>query len=154
MNILVLPGLWLPLQKVERVHVAHAVGDQHHGAPIHLVHLLDHLSEGQEVGPVFICRPEPSRGQAGSVLGPGPLANPQARPRTRGCRECWSLSRSRLIPLKVHEERTKRLIFPLGLILYPYQASEGPGMCDREGQGKTGQSWWLPLLHWVTDPQI
>jgi hypothetical protein len=78
------------------------VGDQHHGAPIHLVHLLDHLSQGQEVGPVFICRPEPSRGQAGSVLGPESLTNRQSGPRTRGCKGYWKLSRSRLVSPKVH----------------------------------------------------
>lgn len=96
-DILVLPGLRPLLQKVEHVHVAHTVGDQHHRAPIQLVHLLDHRLEGQEVGPVFICGPEPGGGQAGKVLGPKLLTASQARPRTKWVGRVLNPSESGLV---------------------------------------------------------
>lgn len=121
MDILVLPGLWLPLQKVEHVHVAHTVGNQHHGAPILLVHLLDHLPEGQEVGPIFICRSEPGEGQGGRVLGPELLTISQARSKTRGVgrvlKPKWEWSGFPSVSMKVGN---KGALFPLlSLVISP-----------------------------------
>lgn len=49
LDVLVLPGLRLLVQEVQRVHVPHAVSDEHHGPTGFLRHLLDHLLQLQEI---------------------------------------------------------------------------------------------------------
>ena len=48
-DVFVFPGLWLLVEEVQRVHVSHAVSDQHHGPASLLRHLLDHLLQRQEI---------------------------------------------------------------------------------------------------------
>lgn len=54
-DVFILPSLWLLVEEVQRVHVAHAVSDKDHRTTVLLRHLFNHQLQLQKVLLVLIC---------------------------------------------------------------------------------------------------